>query len=494
MSYSVEAPTVSFDPLAEVPTTYDVGIVGAGLAGLAAAIRIRESFPNQHVVLIEKPSPQSNTQIAGQRYRFGIAGKRQDPAAEMQHLLASRNDGILTPDMEAFVDLATVEVERWQASPDFVQYNDKPEWFGPQWGAANRAGKGRGKSVLSWFQQRARDAGVSTIQGEVQHLENEDGHITRLVTEGPAGPTHIAAARYVLAAGSAGGSLFLSTNKDIAYSAQELAFNASIPLVDSTTHMIHPFGNCDAAGNPRLGCFETDELADATVYLDGTSNHPVLDVETTELLREHQAHYRFPEIAQRFREHGSVVRLDLGDGRQTYARVSYHYSHLAVETTDGITVRGVDNLYAVGDAAGLGHWTNHHERFPGFALLKCLTDAALLADTLQNAPPTHAVAPRQSTHISPRPAKSANSKAAAQQLKQLNTLHLDRYLTAQSPDDKARTGQEWLEALQAGAQSEPSSLHVLSAAIAHAHQQVAAGKATEPFRVDKHLGTSLLTS
>lgn len=39
--------------------------------------------------------------------------------------------------------------------------------------------------------------------------------------------------------------------------------------------------------------------------------------------------------------------------------------------------RGVGNLYAVGDAAGTGHWCGHRVRFPGVVLASCLMTAKL---------------------------------------------------------------------------------------------------------------------
>jgi hypothetical protein len=481
----------AMEPPAQPMDGYDIGIVGGGLAGLAAAVRLKDAYPDQSVVVVDKPSPQSNTQIAGQRYRYGIAGRRANPIEEITELLASRNDGEVTPEMEQFAQLAGEEMEYWQGRPDFVTSTDRPEWFGPQWGDANRAGKGRGMSVLGWYREAAAQQGIAMVRAEASRLEIEQGHMGGLIVTGMNGLKRIVADRYILAGGNASGRLFLSTNKDIANSAQELAFDASIPLVDSTLHMIHPFGNSDAAGNPRLGCFETDELADTKVYLGALGASPVFDAETTELLTTHQAHYHFPAIAKRFAEHGSVVRLDAPDGSSTLARVSHHYGHLGIATTDGVSVEGTDNLYAAGDAAGLGYWTNHHERFPGFALLKCLTDAGLLVRKFgepgQNNPSTPLRVNALAGAAAEPPAKDELNR-----LRAVNSAHLERWLAAAGLEERGAVGVAWLDALKNIPPSRYTTVRTLSAAIAHAHFLVGSGQAAEPFRIDRDMGDALL--
>lgn len=124
---------------------------------------------------------------------------------------------------------------------------------------------------------------------------------------------------------------------------------------------------------------ETDLLAGGRIYLrDPTSGeHTVFDAQTTELLAAHQAHYHFPGIARHFLDHGGVVLVLRPDGSRCWGRVSHHYSHLCVATSDGVSVAGVTNLFAVGDAAGTGHWSGHQVRFPGVALAGCLVTAKL---------------------------------------------------------------------------------------------------------------------
>src|SRR4051812_23716332 len=128
-----------------------VCIIGGGLAGLATAIKIKLNDQKTDVLLINKRIPESNTQIAGQRYRARTAGKGRDPEGEIVSLLASRNGGEVTEEMRTFSEIAITELGVWQDVLPDGMITDKAEWFGPQWGIANTAGMGRGKSVLKRF-------------------------------------------------------------------------------------------------------------------------------------------------------------------------------------------------------------------------------------------------------------------------------------------------------------------------------------------------------
>lgn len=462
-----------------------IAIIGGGLAGLASAIKARIAFPNNEVVLVEKRSPQSNTQIAGQRIRAGIAGRRQDPVAEINHLFASRNDGVLTPQMELFSQLSVKELGFWHSFPGFVNYEDRPEWFGPQWGVPNKGGGGRGKSVLDWYRKAAKECGVTFLQGEVLKLIINSGYTEGVLLNTDVGFHRLNADTYILAAGNISGRLFLSTNKDIANSAQEMAFDAGLSLVDSTLHMIHPFGNCDTKGNPRIGCFETDTLSGVKVYLDGTSNTPIYDRETTELLLSHQAHYHFPQIAKRFREHGGIVLLEYPDGNRDYARVSHHYGHIGIDTIDGVSVRGVTNLLAVGDASGIGYWTNHRERFPGFALLKCIIDAELVVRRIHS---TDYVPESRVQLSAERDVRNTweerDSKDYLRELKHVNSHYLEQWLMASTNTDKGRIGQDWLSGLNQRFGIDHDTILAVSKAAAYAHWKIGAGEEKEPLKID----------
>ena len=467
-----------------------VAIVGSGLAGLAAVIRIRQEQPDQSVTIIEKASQESNTQIAGMRIRAGTEGQRNSPEDEILELLAARNGGETTASMKEFSLLASDSIAHWETKGVFSR-DDLGHWFGPQWGESNKAGGGRGKAVLKWFRDQALAEGVEFRQGEVQHIQIENGHVDGLLVSGVEGLRRIVAERYVLANGSAGGQLFLSTNKPINWSAQELAFGSSLSIVDSTLHMIHPFGNADEKGNPQLGCFETDALEAVEVYFGLSTDPSVLDSETTELLRDHRAHGAFPDIARRFDERGSVVTLKYSDGAIKRARVSHHYGHLAVETTDGLSVRGTSNLYAVGDASGLGYWTNHHTRFPGFALLKCLVDAELLLDRIR-APQgvvDEVSSEKRVTSQAPFPVV-LRDRHALLALRGINSKNLTAWLAASDPRAKGIIGDNWLKELHNMDQVVPLTLRGLSMAIAFAHLQVGLGGVAEPFPIDRDMALS----
>ncbi len=461
-------------------------IVGAGLAGLATAVKLKEACPEEEVMIIEKSQPQSNSQIAGQRYRAGITGRRQNSAEEISELLAMRNQGIVTPRMKQFAGLAETELHYWQSQEGFVDFEDRSDWFGPRWGKPNAANAGRGRSVINWFKEKALRTGVRFCEAEVEELVLEgDVAIGLAATDRDENRYMVEAGRYILANGSISGKLYQSTNRSINGSAHELALKAGLDLVDSTAHMIHPFGNANAAGSPKIGCYETDELAGAYVYLDGLSERPIFDPMTTELLKTHQSHYHFPSIAERFQRFGSVVALVFANGEQKYAQVAYHSGLLGVDTSDGVSVKNATNVYVVGEAAGLGHWTNHKERYPGFGLLKCLTDAALLASTVQ-------VDGSQAAFVkSIALPKSAGNQLRARQkirdaeIRAINTAHLLEWLreTNNTPKKRENIASGWLEQLQVFEPSQDSLLGLASMAVAKAHY-AAANRLLPPLKIN----------
>jgi len=342
-----------------------VCIIGGGLAGLATALKLKEQDRLSKVVVLEKNTPQSNTEISGMRYRARTNVKGINSETEIADLLASRNAGKLTP---AMIEFSTIALQGLDALlKRGIPYEDRIEWFGPQLGNTH-GNSTRGKSVLDYFRRLAKDSGVDFYKGEARRLEFTDGRITGVtMLDEAAVYQKVEADSYILAGGSLGGRLFHSTNKGIRFTPQELAYQIGLPLLGSTLHMIHPFGNCTKEGLRKIGCHETDKLSEVEVYFTNGER----DDETTGLLREHQAHYYFPEISRRFMDNGGTVKLLFPGGNELYAGVSYHYSHLAVATIDGVRVCGTENLLAVGDASGLGYQTNHQCRFPGFALTKC---------------------------------------------------------------------------------------------------------------------------
>jgi succinate dehydrogenase/fumarate reductase flavoprotein subunit len=462
-------------------------VIGGGLAGLSAAIRVREVAPWLDVALLDKPRPVSNTQISGMRLRGGISNRRQDAAAEILELLAQRNQGDATPPMREFSRLAARELDAWHARPDFLAAEDRHEWFGPQWGLPNQAGKGHGKSVLDWLRRTAEAAGVRLVSGEAERLECPRRRVAAVVVRDAEGQAlRLRADVVVLASGSAGGALFLSTNRRIRRSAHELAYEAGLSLVDSTLHMIHPFGNVARDGGPGLGCYETDRLAGVEVFAGAPVGREFLHQMSSDLLANHQAHYHFPELVREFSCFGDVVRLRFPCGRERFARVSHHYHHLGVETRDGVRARGVEGLFAVGDASGMGHWTNHRERFPGFALVKCLVDAALIAE---RAVPLASAGPVEHEPVAERFDEDGWPAETEDALRALNSRMLVRLWGVEA--GRAATSEAWIGGVrELGDAHGWTTIAELSLAMAWAHRRALdadpAG-APEPIRINAEL-------
>jgi glycine/D-amino acid oxidase-like deaminating enzyme len=457
-------------------------ILGAGIAGLATAIKLKEADPDRSVIVVEKPSPESNSQISGQRYRVRVSGQLEDPRAGLTKLLASRNGGIVTEPMERFSELAQQETAFWIGRG--MPSQDEPPWFGPQFGIAPRHGAGRGKWVLTFLRNMAAERGVRFHSAEVRELIMNGGRVEKVFArqEG-ASYQYIAAESFVLAGGSLGGRLFHSSNKKIRHTPQELAYLAGIPLVDSTMHLIHAFGNCTQDGVPKTGAFETDQLSGAEVYFaDGE-----IDGETTQLLRDHQAHYQMHEISRRFVERGGRIRLDFPDGRQIPARVSYHYCHLAVSTLDGVRVSGVENLFAVGDASGVGYWTNHKTRFPGFAMTKCLVDAEICRQLLDGSSVGTAPTAFEPAGVRAESPRSDRELEAAETLiRDINTRHLFDYVYGTAGTSKEQVAASWFADLSRLGPRAARTLWAISLGIANAHQRHAVqGEACEPFTLSR---------
>lgn len=367
-------------------------IIGAGLAGLSTAIKIKLDKPEMHIVVLDKLAKQSNTQMAGMRLQIGD-GKRTLPRAyELSRRIALRNNGEITEEMKEFAQMTLEEVEFWQTfhkknytHTEPLHFETDPQWFGPQWGKSNNAGKGRGVNLLTWFEDNAKKLGIEFKKAEVEKVVVNNGYIEGLIARNQEKKLYsdyvmIQADAYIFAGGNAGGAMFESTNRTILNSPQELAFDAGFPIIDTSNFMFHPFGRCTSQGMPILCCYETDAISDVTVHFTDDT----IDYETTDLLRAHQAHYHFNEIAKRFYEHGSFVHLKrAGNSEIEFARLSHHYSHIAIKTeSNGVQVYGAENLYAVGDAAGVGRNINHKVRIPGTALTNCLVDAEILRKTL----------------------------------------------------------------------------------------------------------------
>lgn len=480
-------------------------IIGGGFAGLMVAIKTKRANPRFDVLLLEKQAPESNTQISGMRLRAGINNRRTNGATEIIELFMRRNTGVVTRPMRLFAETAVAELDYWHRLPGFVGYEDRPEWFGPQWGVANRAGMGHGKSVLNWLRQQALAQGVNVMRGEAQQLElTPQGSSVEaaLVAQGEWGTSgavavvDVRADVYVLAGGGSGGRLFLSTNKQIRHSSHELAYAAGLPLVDSTIHMIHPFGRCKTDGTPLLGCYETDHLAGASVYVGVSMDRKHLHGLSSKLLAHHEAHSHFPELVNEFNRGGGVVQLALPNGSVKVARVSHHYHHLGVETTDGVRVAGLDNLYAVGDASGLGYWTNHNERFPGFALVKSLVDAALVAHAIQEtlgATPRRPVSVERASGWSSVRERSGHTEKYVTSLRLVNSRHLADLFAASDVVGQDMATASWIEAVETvAAWVGWTPLLEIALGMAYAHREVSADRSTEPLRIDRELVRRLI--
>lgn len=437
--------------------TMSTCIIGGGLAGIALAVNLKLAGVEDEVLLITDGNP-SNTRMAGQRYRSRVVGHSGDPVERLVELFAARNDGVATPAMQTFAVLSVAEIARWISLQPRNFHVDLPplahedcvDWFGPQVGAANAAGFGRGNLLMQWLGEFADGLGIRTLQGTVTALRMQSNRIEHVVatirrSDGALESHALGADHYVLAGGNPGGRMFHSTNVEIQRSPHELVWRAGLKLCDLHLIMFHIFGNCDRHGHARVGCFETDLLDACRIYLPGKDGrYDYLDEETTALLGKHKAHYRFDEISKRIIEHGGVVRIAFPDQTDKFARVSHHYSHLAVETVDGVAVTGASNLFAIGDAAGTGYWCGHRVRYPGVALPNCLVGAALACDALMRRRHASHRVTQEALPFAPTDVSLVQMAGSAERLKQINTRGVFGYTFSPDPEGACL---EWIDAL-----------------------------------------------
>ena len=360
-------------------------IVGNGISGLVCAVYLKTSCPDHNVVVIDHPGS-SNSKLSGQRYRTRIAGLTDTssfcsteffPGADVQRLQEFFSLGA-----QVIHDLTSGKVVLVDGSSLLV--HDRPEWFGPQLGRTTAEGRGMGASVLAWLRSAATAAGVRFIRGEVtqvtvgpqRRIESglcmcDDGNAYSIFAE-----------QWVVASGCPSGSLFHSTNAENRSTLMVDLVTAGFPVRDAATYMLHMAGICDADGQSKRGCHETDLLQDHEVFLqDVTGAFTIRSDHITTLLRQHRAHYHFKAICREIIAHGGVA-MYARDGKAKYGRVMHHYSHIGLDTIDGVSIGRGSNVLAIGDACGIGHWLGSSERLPGTALIHCLATARKAAEIL----------------------------------------------------------------------------------------------------------------
>jgi|GEM_PF-1687440 len=481
-----------------------VCIVGAGLSGLATAVRIKIQDRNIPVFVIQSPIKRSATLQAGMRIRTRKSGKGTEPADEIISLLSSRS-GKKTPQIEEFAFLTLEEVKFWQTlNPgEFgveignLQYEDKKEWFGPQWGI----GKAKGKETLSWFEELARGLGVEFIELEIFQIRIKNGVAKSLVGKGRNGDSFLVESEvFILANGGMSGKLFNSTNVDIENSAHELLWKAGIPITDSTYHLIHPFCISNEQGVPLCGCYETDNLADYEVWVwDKNSQtyvrNPLIvisdgqKVQVEDLLKNHIAHYHFKEIARCFFDSGMPVRIVSCDGKTRYATVCHHYGHFSPKKEeDGVSIFGIKNLLAVGDAAGFGHILGHSVRLPGTALAWCLVSARKASNIICERYRSHNSESFRISLTADSEDHNKNYRCLERKIRDINTRYL--FLLELSDNSRNKIEElcyEWIESLKRISEEGFSNNHILeiSLSVAFANLKVRIGKENEPFEVSR---------
>ncbi|MFO0703850.1 MAG: hypothetical protein U0525_03955 [Patescibacteria group bacterium] len=449
-------------------------IIGSGLSGILTAINIKNTSLEEDVLILDPNMNLSNTLIAGQRIRAGIAGQRTAPSDEIIELLTSRNDGIVTESMKIFTNVLLEEIEKWQKLG--VPFVDDKLWFGPQWGNTELKGIAKSKSVLDYFKNKAESSHVKFTKLKITQLEIKNEKITSIIATDNKCEYEIFADNFVLAGGSSTGLLFDSTNREFELPPQLLASDAGLKLYDGTLTMIHPFGKCGNNNKPVAGCYETDLLTDIKLLNSSKDLQWIED-----LLKDHKAHYQFPKICKELWRIGGILEFEKSNGERFKSCVSIHYNQLGIQTNDGVSVMGVENVFAVGDAAGVGYFTNHKVRFPGFALGNCLVTSNLAAKLISNRKNKGGINIRDIGS-----AKIRKKSDVIKKLKEINTKHV----CAINLEDKTEIDicNKWIKELEMlselkDATSVDKSTILLSIKMALAHREMIINKIVEPINI-----------
>jgi hypothetical protein len=377
----ISSQTILYEEYQTVSTV----VVGNGISGLVCALYIKITQPQHDVVVIDKGGS-SNSKLSGQRYRTRLNGlcdpnlfcnSTNFPGADVLRLreFFSLGSGVI----KDFTEGAA-----FKGLTECLQEQDRPEWFGPQLGKTTADGRGVGTSVLSWLRAALAVLGVVFKSGRVVELRIGGGSRIEgaffVSSDGAA--ELLEADNWVIATGDPSGTLFHSTNAENEASLMGDLVAAGCKVRDAGIFMMHMAGNSDSDGRSKRGCLETDLLEHHDVYLQGEGGgFTVRHDEITDLLRQHKAHYHFKAICREIISHGGMAMYANANSVK-YGRVMHHYSHIGLDTVDGVTITGLCNAYAIGDASAIGYWTGPGERLPGTALMHCLATARKCASLL----------------------------------------------------------------------------------------------------------------
>jgi aspartate oxidase len=301
---------------------------------------------------------------------------------------------------------------------------------------------------LAWFRAMNECVGVAFLHGTVVALKRDNSAITSATFEvGRSGNySEIHADAFVLAGGNPGGRMFDSTNAKIAYTPQELACDIGLPLIDANKFMLHPFARCSSNGVAKPGCLEGDVLAarGATVYLRNDSGEfSILDEETTARIASFKARESFPDIARKFFGHGNIAIVVFPSGERTRIRASHHYNQIGLVTTQGVRVEGMENLWAIGDAAP-GSWYGHAVRPAGAGLAGCLVSAGAAADQILQLSNNILTSPPSIASTSHPMALQYNSDSE----RKLRAINTKGFFGVCTGDDPLQSSKIWIEELR----------------------------------------------
>ncbi len=383
----------------------DVAIVGAGVAGLFAALRLRD-VGDARIVILDKgePGPSGSSPWA----QGGVAvavGPEDDPQLHAEdtvraggRLCDPRAVAVLTKEGPAALERLLELGAEFDRAPDGALHLAREG--GQRVARSVHRADATGAEMVRTLRTAVSD-GVHRLGGIVVALDTAQGAVHGLWVLTEDGPAYVRARAVLLASGGCGGLFAATTNPDRATGdGLSLAWRAGAALRDLEFVQFHPTGLAPPGGPPGWRLLLTEALrgAGATLH-DRDGRRFLIDVHPqAELAPRHvvarailsqpdgiayldatdlgarRLEEEFPTAVQGAREHG----LDLSTERAPVSPAA-HYQIGGVRT-DLWGRTSLPGLWAAGEVASTGaHGAN---RMAGNSLLEALVFGGRAAATI----------------------------------------------------------------------------------------------------------------
>jgi len=374
--------------------SYDFIIVGTGIAGLYSALNIPE---DKRVLILSKSSPWESNSFYAQG-GISVARDKEDISTHISDTVAAGADMCNVEAVEVMVKSSRTLLDRLIAEGLPFDRDESGELLYTKEGAHSNdrilhsGGDATGRYIHSFLLEKNPHK-VTTDQFVVDLLIDDDVCYGVTVTDGKK-LWNVYSSNVILASGGVGGLYQYSTNSNaISGEIQGLAFEKKLPLKKMEMLQFHPtvFSKGekpflltealrgegatveDSDGNRFL--FDYDkrgELASRDIVsraiVDYSSRNRKDVFLSFKMFESEWFQNRFPTVSNRLGKEGYIVPEN-----RVPIYPAYHYSIGGIETDLNGQVKGMKNLYAIGEVASTGvHGAN---RLASNSLLEALVFA-----------------------------------------------------------------------------------------------------------------------